>query len=50
MEFHEMREEFHEISFILMKPSSHCYQVYSLANCAMKLCIEIGLRSRFATF
>jgi len=43
-EFHHMREEFHPyetLKFHHMREEFH-----SLSNCAMKLCIEAGLKKR----
>jgi len=37
-EFHQMREKFHPHKLIWVG-----YLVYSLSNCATKLCIETGL-------
>jgi hypothetical protein len=39
-----MREEFHPIKLLRLG-----YLVYSLGNCAMKLCIETGLMLRSNT-
>lgn len=38
-EFHEMREKFH-----FMKSSRHSYQICSLGNSTMKMCIETNLK------